>query len=427
MIVSILTGGSRGDVQPYLALGKRLRQAGHSVRLIASDDFELFVTEAGLTFYSTGFNVEAVVQSDEWRAVTERGNFLAIVSKMRATMKGQARMIAERLPDYLQGSDLIVAGAAGLGGGFSTAEKLGIPMIQAYLFPLTPTRAFPGPIATGLPFGSVLNPLSSEITRLMLWQSTRSADVEMRRILGMPGASFWGPFRHLERDQVPVLYGYSRHVLPVPDDWQTHHHVTGYWFLDPDAEWRPPADLIDFLEAGEPPIYIGFGSMGNRNPREAGEIALKALRLAGQRGILAAGWGGLSPADAPDTVYMMSSLPHSWLFPRVAAVVHHGGAGTTAAGLRAGVPSVVIPFMGDQPFWGQRIADLGVGPQPIPRKKLTAEALAAAIKETVHDAAMRQRASDLGERIREENGVDSALAIIEQSASQQPHALTRAL
>lgn len=157
--------------------------------------------------------------------------------------------------------------------------------------------------------------------------------------------------------------------------------------------------------AGPPPVYVGFGSMGSRNPEETADLILDALARAGQRGIIHAGWGGLRRVDLPDSVLMVDGVPFSWLFPRVAAVVHHGGAGTTSAGLRAGGPSVVVPFFGDQPFWGQRVADLGAGPAPIPRKKLTAERLAEAIRAAVTDEAMRQRAADLGAKIQAEDGI----------------------
>jgi UDP:flavonoid glycosyltransferase YjiC (YdhE family) len=169
---------------------------------------------------------------------------------------------------------------------------------------------------------------------------------------------------------------------------------------------------VAFLDGGAPPVYIGFGSMGNRNPGEAAELALRALEMSGQRGVIASGWGGLHKEDLPSSVYMLSSIPHSWLFPRMAAVVHHGGAGTTGAGLRASVPSIIVPFMGDQPFWGQQVSRLGVGTAPLPRKRLTADALARAITQVVTDATMRGRAADLGEQIRAEDGVGNAVEII---------------
>lgn len=415
--ISIVASGTRGDVQPYVALGKGLKDAGYSVRLLASDDFEQLVTEAGLTFASTGESVEAVLQSDEWRKVTESGNFLKILAKMQAEMKHRAVGMAGKLPGLLEGSDLIVTGMSGMGGVYSYAERFHIPVVQAYVFPFTPTQAFPSPLVPRLPFGSVLNRLSFHVTRQMFWQNTKIIDNLTRQALDMSKRGFWGPFKSLTDNRVPALYGYSPHVLPRPNDWPDHHFVTGYWFLDA-ADWIPPSDLMDFLGAGEPPIYIGFGSMGNRNPQEAGQIALEALERSGQRGILATGWGGLSAAALPKHVHVISSIPHTWLFPRMAAVVHHGGAGTTAAGLRAGVPSIIVPFMGDQPFWGKRTTDLGVGPTPIPRKKLTGARLGEAITEAMNNASMRRRASELGEKLRAEDGIGEAVRFIDRCVKQ---------
>jgi sterol 3beta-glucosyltransferase len=198
-------------------------------------------------------------------------------------------------------------------------------------------------------------------------------------------------------------------VLPKPPEWGDWIHITGYWFLDHPPEWRPSAGLVDFLRSGPPPVYVGFGSMNNRNPEEVTGLALKALARARQRGLLLTGWGGLSQSDLPDDVFKIETIPHDWLFPQMAAVVHHGGIGTLAAGLRAGVPSIVVPYFSDQPFWGQRVAALGVGPPPIPRQSLTAGHLAAAIQLAVGDPGIRARAAALGEKIRAENGVARAV------------------
>ncbi len=413
MKIAIAASGTRGDVQPYIALGKGLQQAEHRVRVLTSDDFEALATDAGLEFCSTGSSIEAMLQSDEWRKTMESGNFIKILSQMTAEMKRRAHDLALKMPVLFEDTDLIVTGVGGMGGTFSIAEKLGIPMIQAYVFPFTPTDAFSSPLTTSLPLGRVFNRLSFHVMRQILWQSVRIADVNIRRELSLPAASFWGPYRSLRQKSSPVLYGYSPHVLPRPDDWDTRTHVTGYWFLDPSSAWTPPADLVDFLQAGPAPVYIGFGSMGSRNPEEVTRLTLRALDLTGQRGVLASGWGGLHQADLPSTVHMISSIPHSWLFPKMAAVVHHGGAGTTAAGLWAGVPSIIVPFFGDQPFWGQRVAALGVGPSPIPKRRLTAEQLAQAISQSVSDSAMRQRAATLGEKIRAEDSVGGAVSLIQ--------------
>lgn len=412
--VSIVASGTRGDVQPYIALGAGLQQAGNNVRLLASENFEPLVVEAGLDFASTGENIEAILQSEEWRKTTESGNFLTILAKMQSEMKKRAAGIAQIMPNLLKGSDLIITGMSGIGGVFSIADMHHIPLIQAYVVPFMPTGEFPAPLVPKLPIGGMVNRLSFHVMRQMFWQNTKIADVAMRQAVGLGKAPFWGPFATLNRRKVPALYGYSRYVLPRPHDWPDNHYVTGYWFLDTAAEWIPPTDLIDFLNAGKPPVYIGFGSMVSRNSEEAGTIALEALQRSGQRGILAAGWGGLKASHLPDTVFPIASISHSWLFPRMAAVVHHGGAGTTAAGLRAGVPAIIIPFMGDQAFWGARVASLGVGTQPIPRKKLTAERLAEAISEAVSNTTMQQKAASLGQKIRNEKGVEAAVSLVEQ-------------
>ncbi len=414
--ITVVAAGSRGDVQPYVALGKGLRTAGYHVRILTSEDFAELVSGAGLEFGSIGTSIEQMLQSEAWRGVAESRNFLAILSRMRQEMRRRAQDLAANMPALFDGTDLILAGMGGFTGAFSIAEKLRIPVIQAYVFPITPTRSFASPLTPGLPFGKVLNPLSFRLMRQMLWQSSKAGDVATRRALGLPSGSFWGPYGAFQQQRMPLLYGYSPQVLPRPADWDALTHVTGYWFLDPAADWSPPADLVDFLNAGTPPVYIGFGSMGSRNPEESAQLALRALALAGQRGVIAAGWGGMSQTDLPDSVYMLRAIPHSWLFPHMAAVVHHGGAGTTAAGLRAGVPSIVVPFMGDQPFWGRTVAALGVGPAALPRRKLTAEQLAQAISTTISDQTMRQRAAALGERIRAEDGIGHAVAVIQQIA-----------
>lgn len=417
MMIAIVASGTRGDVQPYVALGIGLKKAGYDVRMLTSDDFEALATDAGLAFASTGGSIEGMLQSEEWRKTVESGNFLKILSRMTAEMKKRAHEFTRNLPALFDGTDLIVTGASGMGGTFSVAQKLHIPVIQAYVFPFTPTREFASPLVPWLPLGRLLlNKLSFHAMRQMLWQSVRVADTVTRRELNMPRASFWGPYRALRQAHVPVLYGYSTHVLPRPGDWDALTYVTGYWFVDPPADWQAPTALTAFLRDGPPPVYVGFGSMSHRNPEETTHLVLKALALSGQRGVLASGWGGLRQSELPDTVYMTSSVPHSWLFRQMSAVVHHGGAGTTAAGLRAGVPSIIVPFFGDQPFWGRRVAALGVGPAPIPKRQLTAERLADAIKQAISDKEMRRRAAAIGEALRAEDGVANAVALVRQHA-----------
>ena len=213
---------------------------------------------------------------------------------------------------------------------------------------------------------------------------------------------------------VPTVYGFSRHVVPEPHDWPDHARTAGYWFLN-DATPLPP-DLDAFLAAGPPPVYVGFGSMAGRDPAGMARTVTEALRASGARGVLATGWGGLASGAAPgDDLFVIESASHEALFPRCSAVVHHGGAGTTAAGLRAGRPMVVCPFFGDQPYWGRRVHELGAGPAPVPKKALTSARLATAIREAVSDPAIRQRAEALGVALRAEDGVGAAVQGIEKA------------
>ncbi len=417
MRIAIIAPGSRGDVQPYIALGKGLKGAGHIVRLVTHEDFEELVNSHGVEFWPVKGKVQTIAQSQEMRARLATGNFLAVMSQMAKEAQRGARVLAEGGLAACQGMELVLAGIGGLFVGLALAEKLGLALLQAYYIPFTPTRAYPSFLLPRLPSwrGGSLNRLSYHLARQILWQGFRSADKLARReVLDLPPAPFWGPYHADRVHDLPILYGFSPSVIPKAPDWEDDVHVTGYWFLDPAADWTPRAALMEFLQAGPPPVYVGFGSMSNRNPEETTNLVLQALTRSKQRGIMLSGWGGLHKAELPDTVFMLDSAPFSWLFPRVAAVVHHGGAGTTSAGLRAGVPSVVIPFFGDQPYWGQRVAELGVGTEPIPQRKLTVERLVQAIHQAVTDPAMRQRAAELGSKIQAEDGVARAVAVIEQ-------------
>jgi sterol 3beta-glucosyltransferase len=416
MQIAIIALGSRGDVQPYVALGTGLQKAGHSVRLATHWDYEALVNSHGLSFRPVEGNVQDVVESEEMRRLLEKGNFVAISAR---TAKEAQRVALQWARDGLaaaQGSDLLIAGIGGLNIAKALAEKLSLPLIEAFVLPFTPTKAFPGVLLPVSPpaFSGLFNRATHHLTRQMMWQGYRSADKLARQeVLGLPPAPFWGPERRNNSHPQVTLYGFSPFVLPKPVDWDETVHVTGYWYLEPAPDWTPPAMLANFLAAGPPPVYIGFGSMASRKPEETADMVLQALARAGQRAVLQAGWGGMRKTDLPDTVIMIDSVPHSWLFPQVVAVVHHGGAGTTAAGLRAGVPSVIIPHFGDQPFWGRRVAELGVGPNPIPRKKLTVARLEQAIDQATTDPVMRQRAVDLGIKIGLEDGIGRAVDIIQ--------------
>lgn len=415
MQILIIAMGSRGDVQPYVALGKGLRAAGYDVRFMTHDIFEPLVTVHGLEFRIARGNVQAVAESDEMRALLEKGNFLAINAY---TAKAAQKAALEWAEDGLVAChevDLLIAGIGGLFLGLSLAEKLKLPLIQAYYLPFTPTREIEGALLPR-PVPSWLNRLSHAVTRQIMWQGSRKGDnLARQKVLGLPNAPIFGPFRSQRTDRLPILHGFSPHVIAPPADWPSEAHVTGYWFLEAESDWSPPLGLVEFLESGPPPVYVGFGSMINRKPTETAALVIAALAKTGQRAVLMSGWGGLQATDLPDTIFMLDAAPHAWLFPKMAAVVHHGGAGTTAAGLRAGVPSIIVPFFADQPFWGRQVAKLRVGPEPLPRKRLTVDGLALAIETAVSDQPMRQRAAALGSKIQAEDGVAQAVTIIQNA------------
>ena len=413
MRIVIIAPGTRGDVQPYIALGKGLQSAGHTIRLVSHSNFESLVTSYGLEFWSFGNDVKDAVENSDMQALTEKGNFLLLLAKMAKEAQREALRFAKGGLLAAQGMEIVLSGLGGLFIGIAIAEKLDIPLVQAYVVPFSPTREMSSVLTPKLP--PVLNRVSHQLTRQLMWQGFRSADtIARKKVLNIPAAPLLGPYDSKSTHNMPILYGFSPSVIPAPSDWNDQTHITGFWFVDEADDWQPPAALLDFLQAGPAPIYIGFGSMSSQSPEQTADLIIQALKLTNQRAILLSGWGGLQKANIPDSIFMIDAIPHSWLFPRVSAVVHHGGASTTAAGLKAGVPSVIIPFFGDQPFWGQRVAELGVGSKPIPRKQLTAERLANAIQEVVTNEGIRQRAAKLGKQIQTENGIESAVKIFNE-------------
>jgi sterol 3beta-glucosyltransferase len=278
---------------------------------------------------------------------------------------------------------------------------------------MTPTRAYPSLIFYDGPrLGGTYNLLTHNILQQIFWM-TASGNLRdfWKGQFGRLPADFGNPYPRQTRATHPTVVSCSPHVFAQADDFPPHVHHTGFWFLDEEPGWVPPAALTDFLSRGSAPVYVGFGSIGD--PKQAAQTArtvAEALRRVGQRGILATGWQGSSEEPLPENIFTLESAPHSWLFPRMAAVVHHGGAGTTAAGLRAGVPSVIIPHGLDQPAWARRVRELGVGTS-LPHKKLTAERLAGAI-ESVLKSKVRDAAKVLGEKIQAENGAERAAKVI---------------
>lgn len=421
MKILIFTLGSRGDVQPYLALGKGLQAAGHHVTLSTSSSFENFITEQGLNYgYMSNDFIEFMDSASGKEAMESGGNAFGLVKSMLQTIKKSQTIIREILQDSWKTAqevhpDLIVFHPKSVGGPH-LAEKLGIPAVLALPVPvLVPTDEFIAPGFPTMKLGKWFNKLSYQLIHKGYRAYDKVVNEFRQATLGLDklpkNAS---PLHMTNGAPIPVLHAYSEHVWPRPHDWPETAHITGYWFLENTEQWQPPAELEAFLQNGEPPVYVGFGSMAGRDPQRMAEIVIAALQKAQVRGIIATGWGGLDASNLPESIFMIESVPHEWLFPRVSAVVHHGGAGTTAAGLRAGRPTIICPFLVDQPYWGARVHALSVGSQPIPQKKLNADNLSVAITEVLTDARIRANVEALGVKLHAEDGVGKAARILEE-------------
>jgi sterol 3beta-glucosyltransferase len=416
MRVFIVTVGSRGDVQPYIALAVALRDAGHEVTLGTNSTFKDFVVGHGLNFAAVGGDVMEAINSDQAKEWIESGrNPLKFAVGFRDLMVPWLHGVFEDTWRACQNAQLILGSGTALYSGGACAEKLGVPFVQAYLQPVHPTTEFPSALfPIGINRGGGLGNLLTHIVGgQTFWQLLHPTVNRVRReVLALPPISgLWGPIPDFDRRQSIALYGFSPAVIPKPKNWLPIHHVTGYWFLD-EPNWQPPRELVDFLDAGAPPVCVGFGSISDKSPQRNTEAVIAALEKTKQRGILLTGWGGLTPSDLPPGILLMREAPHSWLFPRCATVVHHGGAGATAAGFRSGVPAVIIPFFGDQPFWADRAYAIGVSPRPVARHDLSADTLAAAISTALNDAVMRRRAAALGATIETEHGARQAAQIV---------------
>ncbi|HEY7977828.1 MAG TPA: nucleotide disphospho-sugar-binding domain-containing protein, partial [Rhizomicrobium sp.] len=296
------------------------------------------------------------------------------------------------------------------------ARLLKTKAVHAYMQPAVPTRDFPCSLIAVPPFElpGWLNKLEARLYFEALWLGARPVAKYAHDLLGLPPPSWRVPImEELHHDQ-PFLMAYSEAFLPRPKDWPDHVEVTGFWFQDTPPSWQPPEDLARFIKTGPPPVYAGFGSMVMKDPQATVNAVLETVAKSNARAVIAAGWSGYKPGKLPDNVFAVDAVPHDWLLPQMAASIHHGGAGTTGASLRAGIPQIVVPFVGDQFFWGQQVEKRGVGPRRIPHSHLTAAKLGDAISIVLNDQAMRKNASDMGERVRAENGLARAADIIEE-------------
>ena len=401
--------GTRGDIQPFVALATALKASGHSVSLAAPDDFQAMAAGYGIDFVPLGIAVRSLLTSAGFEGAMTR-NALAHAPALLSEGLRIIDVATRAAWPAAQGADVLVLNMNTF-FGIDFAEKLNIPAVMIAPQPLVPTREYPLCIFGG-GFGGVLNKLSYGLMEVQQAYYNLNRNRLRREVLGLGRVRDGRFFRAATGDRLPVLHCFSPSLVPPPADWPDNAFVTGFFELPERVAWTPPDDLRAFLDRGEAPLYIGFGSMPFGGARNT-EMILSAIEMWGGRVVLGRGWGGIDPQRLPDTVHLIDDVPHPLLFPLMRAVVHHGGAGTTAAGLRAGRPTFVAPQTVDQPFWAARVHALGCGPEPVPLKKLTSERLAAALADLTSNAAYAVSAADLAKKLAAEGGTARAIEAID--------------
>lgn len=415
MRCTILAIGSRGDVQPLIALGAGLRAAGLTVRCATHADFEPAVVAQGLEYFKLEGRAAEFFGGAAGNAFRER---VRTPAEFRRFFDNYLGLFLERfLDDAWRASvdaDVVLSWSR---CAPSLAERLRVPVFVVSLNPVLhlPTSAFANP------FQGQAEPDAAPARTRRSWRlalpATRIGEAALnawrRKSLGLAGVSWRTDLARLRR--LPHLLGYSTSVLPRPHDWAPWVHVPGYWFLDDHGRFSPPPALEAFLDAGPPPVAIGFSSQVGKNAVAVTRAVVDGVTAAAQRAIVVTGFGGIKGVEFPPHIFPVSAVPYDWLFPRVSAMVHHGGAGSTAAAVRFGLPNFAVPFGFDQALWGQRLAALGCGPEPIAADQLSAAALARALREVASTPAMRARAQALGARVRGEDGIGAAVRLVVSS------------
>lgn len=409
MKFSVVTYGTEGDARPFAALCRALMDAGHYAQLLADGATLGSAKALGVPSMALAGDIRGALQSDQaissvvakGEGFTNTANALAHIANVNA--EAWLRSIVT----VSEGCDaLIVAGLAAF-VGLSAADYLGMRVIGAGMIPITPSAAFPSPFLPPRMVPRCLNRASHQFVNGMLWRAFRKATNAARStVCQLPARKdLWAGH--------PMLYGVSSSLFPALDDWPANAHLCGQWML-PSQAWSPPPALADFLASGEPPIYIGFGSMAGFD--RAGMLKEVTKAVAGRRALFYPGWSGVEASMLPDNFLLIGETPHDWLFPRTSLVIHHGGSGTTHSAARAGVPSVVVPFAGDQFFWAERLRQAGVVARAVPSKHLDAAKLAEAIAFASSEE-VRVRARALGEKMRAEDGLAEAVALLEKITS----------
>lgn len=407
--VAIMTAGSRGDVAPYTGLGHGLSRAGHEVTLVTHGCFEPLVAGAGLGFHPLPVDPRAELESSRGRGLHRSATGVGKLARVVTLARALVGRMTDDLVEAARTHDVLLLSSSLAPLGHAVAEGLSLPSLGVYLQPIAPTREFGPAVLGGGSWGAVGNRIAGHGVGLAVEHVFASTVPHVRARLGLPRVRAAAGLRRRERQGWPVQHGFSPLVVGRPRDWRAGLEVAGYWWPY-DDQAQLPSQLRDFLEAGPPPVFVGLGSATVPDPERLSADIVRALRRAGLRGVIQRGWGGLEAAG--DDMLTIGEVPHALLFPKVAAVVHHAGAGTTAAGLRAGVPAVPVPIQFDEAFWAARLVNLGVAPRAVPLRNLSVDSLASALIQATRDPGYGERARALGVRIRGEDGVASVLAAV---------------
>ena len=404
-----ITIGSRGDVQPFIALGRGLKQKGHSVRICAMNVFQKLIEAEGFEYAPMAGSAELVME----KLIGEQVSFAEYFRNLRGLLEPIKKEFLKDIENACIDIDCVLYSTLG-SVAYHACEKYKIPCFRVFFCPLDPTDEFPAMTAPRLPLGRIYNRFTFKSGDLLWSNATRTLLNDWRKEMGLSEVKpFQFPYREMNGKPIPTLYAYSSIIAPKPEEWDDNRYVTGFWVQEVSENWEPDQELRDFLQDGEKPIYIGFGSTVGGNFDRILDIVLESVKKTKQRALLSAGWRNIGDRKLPENVMQVGNVPHEWLFRQVKAVSHHGGAGTTAAGIRSGIPGIIVPFGGDQPYWGDRIYKLGIGTKPIWCKKLTVENYSQAINTVASDEAMQKKACEYGQKLRDENGVENAISIIE--------------
>ena len=406
MKFAVVTYGTEGDARPLAALCRALMDAGHDARLLADRSTLGSATALGVPCAALSGDIRKALAPGEAlsTAVRQKGGFNSTAKALAAIANANTAAWMREVIDATEDCDAVIASGLAAFVGLSVAEYRGIPAIGAGLIPITPTANFPSPFLPPDKVPRWLNKTSHRLVNALLWQAfrktTNAARVDICKL--SPRKNVW--------TEHPMLYGISPALLAQPEDWPSNAYACGQWSM-PDSAWTPPPELEAFLAAGEAPIYVGFGSMAGFDLQHLVEALVTAI--AGRRALFYPGWSGVDASMLPKNFFVIGETPHRWLFPRTSMVMHHGGAGTTHSAARAGVPSVVVPFAGDQFFWANRLQNLGVAGKPVIGKQVQSTNLQRSIAFAERDAT-RTRAIELGARMAEEDGLKNGIMIIEK-------------